>query len=93
MIEMLFTKVLNISSFYYNDLIGLGLTLCRYVPGGNRIGVSFSFHIQCVAWNPFAITTIYAWQYSGLLPTDFMLLVIMKPTFSNLYLIIVNPVD
>lgn len=43
------------------------ITERRYVPGGNRIGISFGFHIQCVAWNPFAITTTYAWHYSGLL--------------------------
>jgi hypothetical protein len=46
------------------------LTGRRYVPGGNRIGISVGFHIQCVAWNPLAATTNYAWQYSGLLATD-----------------------
>jgi len=54
--------------FIYPVLISWLLTLGRYVPGGNRIVASFGFHIQSVAWNPFAVTTIYAWHYSGLLP-------------------------
>ena len=54
-------------SSYCEYLTIIMTTLCRYLPGGNRIGISFEFHIQCVAWKPFAVTTTYAWQYSGLL--------------------------